>query len=147
MEILVVDVAAAGATPQDRASKVAVIRLDAELVEMERGLFDVRDGFCGSAYVLSRWIDGRVLAAYNLPFVQRLLEAGYKQCGYTLDAGQGVDLKLEDISLEDACVKAGIVMDWYGSGALAAAEEAAELLRRQVDQGLQSLTGSPALVT
>lgn len=49
MEILVVDVV----NTYNRIDKAAVISLDSGLVEQQRHLFDVRDGFCQSAYALS----------------------------------------------------------------------------------------------
>ena len=143
MEVIVVDVGATGVTPQDRVTDVAAILLDAGLVEQHSYLFGVRSGcFCKSAGTLSTWVTGRLLAAYNLPFDQRMLESEYKHCGYAFDAGQGVDIQLEDVSLAEACEREGITLS--GSGSMNEAAAAAELLRRQVRKGLRSLTGTPA---
>ena len=145
MEILVVDVG----NTDNRRVKAAVIRLDSGSVGQKRHLVKFWSGRCESveAFVDWSWINGRVvLAAYNLPFVQRLLEAAYERRGYTLYAGQGVDIQLEDVSLAEACEREGITLS--GSGAMGRAEAAAELLRCQVKQGRQSLEGAtPAQVT
>ena len=133
MEVLVFVVG----TTYGRVTDLAAISLDSGLVETQRSIHT--DQFAG-------WAHGRVLAAYNLPFVQRLLEAEFKRCGYILDAGHGVDIQLENIILTDACEKEGITRPV--GGAMAKADAAAELLRLQAAKGLQPLAGTtPARVT
>ena len=135
MDVLVV---AALVIADDRlAVEGAAIRLDSRLVEKQR-----------SSYInqLTAWVHGRVLVAYQLPLVQSLLKNEYQRSGCALDAGQGLDLQLEAISLTDACEREGITLS--GSGAMSRAEAAAELLRRRTAKDRQSLAGTtPARVT
>ena len=132
MGILVVAVTSTG----DRVNEAAVLELDSGLLEQRRDLFDVRAGFCESAETIADRLDGRVMAAYNLPFVQGVLANEYQRCGYTIDKGQGVDIQFENISLEDACEKEGITRPT--GGAMAKADAAAALMRRQAAKGLLS---------
>lgn len=159
MEALVVDV---GAVPdgehKDVVLDVAVIKISAvfDVVEEqklssfrigERYTFDVATwGFGPLLESLSTWINGRVMAAYNLPRVLHLLTAEYIKCGYTIKPGQAVDINLDDISFVEACTKEGITLAGHKTMVRAAA--AAAMLSSQVRQGRQSLTEkTPARVT